>query len=321
MNTKTNYTLVGTFVLLSAGLIAFFVVWMLRPTEPSQMQLYRIEFGESVSGLNVDSPVKFRGVTVGKVRSIRINPKNIEKIDVIIEVQETTPIKADTVAKLKAQGITGLSYVDLSRGSTAAALLKPKHGSDIPLIPFEPSFFVTVERSFGTVSENIPRLLMQLENLLSDENRAAISQILQHAGSVAEKMDTALTPERFEHMDTAVVRIGRLSEQLAHATPAFERLLDSGDAAAKQAKTSLASLQESFASMAETLRVINARNKNGDYSIKETMGPGMAQFEETMIEMEQSLLLLNRMLLRFGNNPSDALFENQPPMVGPGEKP
>jgi phospholipid/cholesterol/gamma-HCH transport system substrate-binding protein len=319
VNAKTNYTLVGVFVLLSLALMAFFVIWMLEPAKEDEVQSYRIEFSESVSGLNVDSPVKFRGVTVGKVRKIRISPKNIEKIEVLIDVWKSTPIKTDTVAKLKAQGITGLSYIDLSRGSDAAQLLKSNEKGEIPVIPSEPSFFVTLERSFGSASENIPELLLRVQTLLGDENQQELTRFLHHIANVAEKTDNALTEERFARIDDTLKRIGTLATHLDEKMPVFSQMLKSGDAMAVQAKTSLVSLQESFASMAQTLQVINARNKNGDYSIKETMGPGMAQFEVTMRQMEQSLVLFNQMLLRYGEHPSDLLFEYQPPKVGPGE--
>ena len=319
MNAKTNQTIVGAFVLLSAVLMAFFVIWMLQPAQKDELQSYRIEFGESVSGLNVDSPVKFRGVTVGKVRSIRISPTNVEMIEVLIEVWKTTPVKTDTVAKLKSQGITGLSYVDLSRGSEAAPLLKPKAKGGIPTIPFEPSFFVTLERTFGSASDNITELLLRLKELIGDRNQMEVARLLYHSANIVEHIDAALTPERFAHLDETLQRVGKLAADLDAQVPAFAKLLRSGDGMMGQAEISLASLQESFASMAEALRVINARNKNGDYSIKETMGPGMAQFEVTMKQMEQSLILLNEMLLRYGENPSDLFFEYQPPQVGPGE--
>jgi phospholipid/cholesterol/gamma-HCH transport system substrate-binding protein len=319
VNAKTNYTLVGVFVLLSLALMAFFVIWMLEPAKEDEVQSYRVEFSESVSGLNVDSPVKFRGVTVGKVRKIRISPNNIEKIEVLIDVWKSTPIKTDTVAKLKAQGITGLSYIDLSRGSEAAQLLTSDEKGETPVIPSEPSFFVTLERSFGSASENIPELMLRVQTLLGDENQQELTRFLHHIANVAEKTDMGLTEERFARLDDTLKRIGTLATHLDEKVPVFSQMLQSGDAMAVQAKTSLVSLQESFASMAQTLQVINARNKNGDYSIKETMGPGMAQFEVTMRQMEQSLMLLNQMLLRYGEHPSDMLFEYQPPKVGPGE--
>ena len=320
MNAKTNYTLVGAFVLVSVALMTYFVIWMLQPSQKEEDQTYRIEFSESVSGLNVDSPVKFRGVTVGKVRSIRISPNNVEKIEVKISVLKSTPIKVDTVATLKAQGITGLSYIDLSRGSEAAPLLTKESKQSVPIIPSAPSFFVTLERSFGSVSENLPELLLRIKTLLGDENQQEITRFLHHIANVAEKTDDAMTKERFAHFDAALVRVGQLAKDLDAQVPALQRLIDSGDAMAQQAKTSLASLQASFASMAQTLEVFNARNKNGDYSIKDTMGPGMAQFEVTMNKMEQTLILLNQILLRYGGQPSGILFEYQPPNVGPGEK-
>ena len=319
MNAKTNYTLVGAFVLVSIALMTYFVIWMLQPAQKQELQDYRIEFGESVSGLNVDSPVKYRGVTVGKVRAIRISPKNVEKIEVLISVLKSTPVKVDTVATLKSQGITGLSYIDLSRGSEAAPPLQAAN-DEIPVIPSAPSFFVTLERSFGSVSENLPELLLRIKTLLGDENQQEVTRFLHHIANVAEKTDNALTEERFTHFDTTVVRIGQLAKKLDSKLPALQRLMDSGDAMAKQAKTSLVSLQANFASIAQTFEVFNARNKNGDYSIKDTMGPGMAQFEVTMNKMEQTLILLNQMLLRYGEQPSGMLLEYQPPNIGPGEK-
>jgi len=319
VNAKTNYSLVGAFVLVSVALMTYFVIWMLQPAQKQELQDYRIEFGESVSGLNVDSPVKFRGVTVGKVRSIRINPNNVEKIEVRISILKSTPVKVDTVATLKSQGITGLSYIDLSRGSDAAPPLRVRQ-EQIPVIPSAPSFFVTLERSFGSVSENLPELLLRIKTLLGDENQQEITRFLHHLANVAEKTDKALTEERFAHFDAAVVRVGQLAKDIDARLPALQRLIESGDAMAQQAKISLTSLQANFASIAQTFEVFNARNKNGDYSIKDTMGPGMAQFEVTMNKMEQTLILLNQMLLRYGTQPSGMLLEYQPPNVGPGEK-
>ena len=220
MNAKTNYTLVGAFVLVSIALMTYFVIWMLQPAQKQEIQDYRIEFGESVSGLNVDSPVKYRGVTVGKVRAIRISPKNVEKIEVLISVLKSTPVKVDTVATLKSQGITGLSYIDLSRGSEAAPPLQAAN-DEIPVIPSAPSFFVTLERSFGSVSENLPELLLRIKTLLGDENQQEVTRFLHHIANVAEKTDNALTEERFTHFDTTVVRIGQLAKNLDGKLPAM----------------------------------------------------------------------------------------------------
>lgn len=320
MNAKTNYALVGLFVLLSAAVMTFFVIWLLQPSDEQQEQAYRIEFTESVSGLNVDSPVKYRGVTIGKVKTIRISPDNVEKIEVVIVAGKDTPIKVDTVARLRPQGITGLSYVDLSRGSKASERLVPENRYDRPLIHSVPSFFVTVERTFGTASENISATLVQLKALLGEENREEIQRMLRHAGNITAKIDDALTPKRTENIDRMVHSVSSLATHLDEKMPELKRILISGDDFAVQAKVSIASLQKSFSEMAESMRVFMERNKNGDYSVKENVGPGMMQFEMTMRDMQESLILLNEVLRRYGGNPSDMLFQHQPPLVGPGEK-
>ncbi len=319
MNSKTNYTLVGFFVLLSVILITFFVVWLLQPSDEEQEQLYRIEFSESVSGLNVDSPVKYRGVTIGKVKSIRISPRNVEKIEVIISVRKSTPIKADTVAKLKPQGITGLTYVNLSRGSREAPLLRPKNRHDIPLIRSEPSFLVKIERTFGSASENLAATLVRLKTLLGEENQVQVQRMLTHSANILQKLDEGIKPERLEHIDEMVVSISSLSNRLEKSLPYLDRLAQSSDALAVRAKASLAVIEKDFDRIGETMRVINERNKNGDYSVKENIQPAMMQFEMTMHELRQSLILLNQMLRRYEENPSAMLFQYQPPLVGPGE--
>ena len=320
MNSKTNYTLVGFFVLLSVVLITFFVVWLLQPTDEEQEQLYRIDFSESVSGLNVDSPVKYRGVTIGKVKSIRISPRNVEKIEVLISVRKSTPIKTDTVAKLKPQGITGLTYVNLSRGSRESPLLRPKNRHDIPLIRSEPSFLVKIERTFGSASENLAATLVRLKTLLGEENQVQVHRMLTHSANILQKLDEGLRPERLEHIDKMVVAITSLSNRVEKSLPYLDRLAQSGDALAVRAKASLTVIEKDFDRIGETMQVINERNKNGDYSVKENIQPAMMQFEMTMHELRQSLIMLNQMLQRYGDNPSDMLFQYQPPLVGPGEK-
>lgn len=320
MNAKTNYVLVGLFVLSSVVLIASFVLWLLQVADTKEIQKYRIEFTESVSGLNIDSPVKFRGVTVGKVTTIEIDPSDAEKIRVIISVERFTPIKVDTVAKLIPQGITGLRFVDLSKGSKTSRLLETKRRNEIPLIPSVPSFFVQLENSFGEMLENISESTRRLNSLLDKESQHELRRLLRHTANITAKIDDSLEPDQIRHIDKMVHSITSLATRLDESVPAFDRILKSGDVFADQARESILSLQESFARMAETMRVIDERNRNGDYSVKDNMGPGMKQFELTMQEMRHTLILLNEIIIRYEEDPSDMLFEHRPPMVGPGER-
>lgn len=321
MNARTNYMLVGFFVLFSAAMVIFFVTWLLRPADEKRTQRYRINFTESVSGLNVDSPVKYRGVTIGKVEKIRIHPDNIEMIEVQIQVDDEAPIKTDTVAKLRPQGITGLIFVDLSRGSKETPRLTPENGMDRPLIKSEPSFFVRVERSFGSASENLSSALIRIKTLLNTENRQEISRILNHTANLLEKLDRGFKPEQIAHVDTLVQDTDTLIRELNRSVPRLRRLLDDADTLAVRSTTAVATMEQSFAQVDETMRVFNERNLNNDYSIQTHISPPLKQFEMTMIELQQSLMLFNALLRRYEQSPSDILFEYSTPKYGPGERP
>ena len=122
METKVNLTVVGLFVLVlgAAGIAA--VLW-LGSGRLSQKQYgtYLAYFTESVSGLNLHAPVRSRGVAVGSVREISLDPANPERVRLVLEVEQGTPVKEDSVAILGVQGLTGLAYVELSGGTRGVA--------------------------------------------------------------------------------------------------------------------------------------------------------------------------------------------------------
>ena len=93
----------------------FSILWLGNYSDKGTFKFYRVATKESVSGLNEKAPVKLRGVQIGEVRTITINPKNAEEVLVTIRVQDDAPIKEDTYAAIEAQGITGLSFIQTPR--------------------------------------------------------------------------------------------------------------------------------------------------------------------------------------------------------------
>ena len=81
---------------------------------------YQIAFAGSVTGLQQGSQVRYRGVPVGRVADIRIDPQRVEWVLVTIEVERGTPIRQDTVASLEMQGVTGIAFVQLQGGTQAS---------------------------------------------------------------------------------------------------------------------------------------------------------------------------------------------------------
>ncbi len=319
MNAKTNYTMVGLFVIMSIVLIFVFVIWLIRPTDDKQLTSFKIYFTESVSGLNVDSPVKYRGVTIGKVTNMRINPTNVEEIEVKVLVDSEAPIKTDTVAKLKAQGITGLNYIDLSQGSRETPLLC-EDGEDEMIIKSVPSFLVKVEESFGSVSVNLSKTLHSTSELLREENQIEITKTLRSLSSTLDKVNTALDDTTIQNFQKLLASARSTVEKMDKTMPKVDTFLDESIAFEDRLANALSSISKSYLTIASSLAVFEERNKNGDYSMKESTAEPMKQFEVTMREMQTTLNNINQLLARYGDSPSNMLLQSEAPNIGPGEK-
>ena len=119
-----NYPLVGAFVLVLGAVLVVAVLWLAAGGSlQKKHEIYLAMMDESVAGLSVSAPVKYNGVDVGKVKDIRLQQGNPERVELLFAIQRGTPVKTDTVATLKSQGLTGIAYVELSGGTREAPIL------------------------------------------------------------------------------------------------------------------------------------------------------------------------------------------------------
>ena len=117
MEKKINYAMVGLFVIVLGATWLAISLWLALGDFSTQYTTYRVYMNESVSGLYLDAPVKYRGVEIGKVNNIKLNPGEPGQVQLTLDIESSVPIKADTIAVLTVQGMTGIAFVDLTGGS------------------------------------------------------------------------------------------------------------------------------------------------------------------------------------------------------------
>jgi phospholipid/cholesterol/gamma-HCH transport system substrate-binding protein len=122
METDKHYFFEGLFIIVFSVAAAIVAVW-LGSTGRHDDLVYRIHFSDSVSGLTVGDPVKFRGIDVGTVKSMSIDPDNSRLVLVDVRLRKETPVKTDTRASLAMKGITGVVFIELNGGDLAAKTL------------------------------------------------------------------------------------------------------------------------------------------------------------------------------------------------------
>ena len=144
MESRAYAFITGLFVI---GLIAGIVAWAnWLAQEPEDRKPYRVVAMTPVSGLNVQAQVRYRGMSVGRVSSIRLDPADRQRILIDIEVNSEIPVTRGTYAQLGMEGITGIAYVHLLDDSRETAP-PPKGSSGLAELPLKPSYFYTVSDS------------------------------------------------------------------------------------------------------------------------------------------------------------------------------
>jgi phospholipid/cholesterol/gamma-HCH transport system substrate-binding protein len=168
METDKSYLFTGLFVIGFALAAALFSVWLVGAGHRDDV-LYRIHFADSVSGMAVGDPVKFRGVDVGTVRAIALDPGDPRLVQVDVRLRKDAPVKTDTKATLKLKGVTGVVYIELDGGSPNAPTLLASTGEgQVPEIPSEKGTLSTVLDMLPKLLERFGSIETQVKKVLTD---------------------------------------------------------------------------------------------------------------------------------------------------------
>lgn len=240
METKAPHVVVGAFVVLFAMGIVAFLIWAAKLQLAESRDVYRVYLTGSVTGLQEGSAVRYRGIPVGTVSDVRIDPVDLSRVLAEIEIKPGTPIKTDSVATLEMQGLTGGSYIQITGGTEGAAQIERAEDGP-PIIPSRRSTLATVVDRTPEILNQSVELIERVSALVSDENRATITAILKNAERASGDLADASAG-----MSRAVAAIDRATASLDAKT------LPAADKALTEARTTLISLRENMKALTET---------------------------------------------------------------------
>lgn len=313
MEIRASYLLVGAAVLtLIAGLAAF-SVWLVRADVDRQVARYEIAFAGSVSGLQQGSQVLYRGIPVGRVAAIRIDPANVENVLVTVEIDRETPIKVDTVATLEMQGITGIAYVQLRGGTQASARLDP----DAKPPPQIPSRRSALERVFESGPELLARglaLAERLTRLLEDDNLEAVGGTLRNL----EAFTTTLA-ERSDQVDATLLGAAEAARQVEVVSTELQALVGDlrqltanvdrrVDAASGEIAETLGALRGAAAALGGAADRLDGLVGDLHEPLDDFAGTGLYDFTQLIGETRQLIAALSRVTKEFERDPAGFLI-------------
>ena len=308
-------------MLLSATLIAG-ILWLASGGSFQKKHDYYLAIvQESVAGLNLNAPVKYNGVDVGKVKSIQLDPDNPERVRLILAIERGTPIKVDTIAVLKTQGLTGIAYVELDGGARNAAPLLPTGGDRYPIIQTKPSLSTRLENVLTTVLAKLDNTSSNINSLLSNENQEAFKTALADIATV-----TKTIANRKDLIDASIVNVAHISNNTASASEKLNPIMHKIEPVVDELKLTIAQINRSAIAIERAGHAAALASTNAGETV-ESVGANIDHYTaETLPEVQRLLGELNelsaslkRLSEQTERDPASLLRGRSQVSDGPGE--
>ena len=335
METRANYIMVGSFVMLLAFGLVGFVLWLAKFQFDVQFNRYDINYTGSVTGLRVGSPVRYRGVRVGEVSKVGLFPGRPDLVSITIEVEAETPVRSDTEATLEIEGLTGGLYVLLSGTTAEAPPLTAEPGQPRPVIASHPSSLMQVLEGAPELLQKVDLLLARAADILNDDNRAEISAMVTNLTAFSETLaanrdefggmigDAGAALDNLRGATASLEELAgalrmdasRLVERLDGTLTAVDLMATGIDTSvtttAADAQGLIADLRvtaENFSAMSAELKEMVAENREG---IRDFTSAGLTELTVLLIEMRELVVALNRVTTEIERDPARFFFGNQ----------
>ena len=294
MENKAHALIAGVFVVVVTALLALLALWLTR--DNVERHLYEMSTSQTISGLQPQAAVRFRGVPVGKVESIGFDEKVKGNVLIVVSIDRAAPVTASTFAAVASQGVTGLGFIQLDDNGESTQRLTP-NDDDPPRIPLQPSTLDKLLKQSQTI------FVTRLNQVLSDENQkavnVAVTQLAEAAGSIN--------------------RVAKGLEPTVAALPALTRDSTATLLAVKNASTQVAATAERLNAKGGALDKLTQGGTALAAGIETFSAATLPKLSEVADETARTMRQLRRTVSAVDDNPQSLIFGNGPRQPGPGE--
>ena len=316
---KTKFT-VGLFVVCGVTFALLAIIWLGMSRFFAKGQHYITYFNESVQGLDIESPVKYRGVSIGRVKRIGVAPDS-KLIEVVLKIESGQALDADIVAQLKSVGITGSMFVELDLKRKGEPERSPalSFPSEYPIVASKPSEISELVRGLDDVLNQIrsldlkgisDKIKLNLDDINQVIREADVQGLTQDMRSSLARVDSIFDRQRW---DTILANV----EEAGHSVNALLKKADKGlnrvEGLVSQNEQAIGMAVEDFQKAMQTANVLL---EDGASLVRGT-NESQAQVRRHMLVIAQNLEKasedLQRLIDLLADHPSQLMF-GQPPV-------
>ena len=304
METRAHYVAVGAFV-LAVIVLGFVAALSLGRIEFAQeLSRYYIFFKGSVTGLSKGSLVQYNGITVGRVVDVRVDPDDLEKIQVTVEIDKNlVKIKTDARAFVETNLLSGVATIQIRGGTREAQDLEPEAGHRYPVIAAGSSTFQRVTETGQQLLERLTVAVDNLNDLLNPENRKAVSDSLQNIRTVTEAF-VAPSKEVSELVGNANATVLEMTKLLDHIDQGFTGKGGLKDEAS-QALMDFDRLAKNLGDTNRQLQQVLQENRPGLHEFTQST---LTQVSNLVTDMQRFIDGLSRFVASVERDPARLLF-------------
>ncbi len=318
---KTKFS-VGLFLVCGIGVAIVAIIWLGMSNYLEKGRLVVAYFDESVQGLDVDSPVKYRGVHIGRVHQIHVAPDE-RLIEVVLKIESEIKSEGkaeDFIAQLKSVGITGLMFIEIEhKGDTVPKVAPP--------FDFTPEYPV-----IATQASDLSKIFQGMEDIFEKFRALDTASISDQLKTALEKINRAIDAAELDRtsaeLRSTMKKMRQLiqTEKVAGMIESVEQASSSIDQLARNADGGVSELRKSVKRLDSTsgndIRQVTADLKAASDRFKSAMESAASLLQNSNRQVDslqrQVMLTLNRVdratetLDRFltiiSNQPSQVIF-------------
>ncbi|GJE55928.1 MULTISPECIES: MlaD family protein [Methylobacterium] len=351
METRANYALIGAFT-IAVVLAGFgFAFWLHGGSRSDTAQAIRIVFSGSVGGLAKGSTVSFNGIKVGEATDVHLLPQDPRRVVATVEVLPTTPLRADTRARLDSAMLTGVSQISLSGGSADAPPLKAGANDTMPTIFADSSDIQDMMAAARQIAQRADDMLQRLDKVIAGNEGAinrtlanveTFSKTLADAGPAIGALVQAIDGQK---LNRVIDNVDRFSTAMANSSPNIEAGLGDartmmaklnasadkidavlagaqgflGSASGQQGSSTFAEIREAAISVRDAGKAFRLLSENLDKrtatistSVSRLSGSSRREVEALASDGQRTLNTLSRAAKSLERDPSQVIFGGKP---------
>lgn len=301
MEREANYVAVGAFVLLVIVMGALFVYWYSDTYDSRDYRRHEIYFEGTVSGLERGAAVQYLGVDVGRVVTMRVDPRNPGRVQVIADIDSGTPISPRTVAQLTLLGVTGLLYIDLNENPERRRVSAPVSSERYPVIPSVRSSFDLFLSSLPNLAAQAALILEQLEKVLSERNVAAVSGTLANLEKASDRL-----PGTMEEVAQLLVELRGTAREISATAVSIRTVTDEAGPQVAAAVKEVQAIAANLASASARLDRFLAENQR---DLRAFTRDGLPELERLLRDSRAAALEFRELSRSLRDDPSQLIYQ------------